>query len=115
MNKKINNKGKMVYCNETFQIFPSATAAAEHHGMKKQVIYDHLNGATKSAKGKHFVYIENTADLTKFFATKRRELKEREEMKKAAEAKMNELMAAKTELDKQLAEVRKSMQKIAKM
>lgn len=108
----MNKKGKMVYCEESFQIFPSAIIAAEHHGMKKQVIYDHLNGATKSAKGKHFVYIENTADLSNFFATKRRETKEREQRRKAAEAKVNELMTAKKELDKQIAEIHKSLRKM---
>lgn len=106
------NKGKMVYCNETFQIFPSAKAAAEHHGFKYQVIIDHLNGNTKTAKGKHFVYIENTADLSQFFTSKRREEKEREEMRKAAEQRINELTAAQTEIAKQLAEVRKSMRRI---
>lgn len=105
----MNKKGKMVYCSETYQLFPSAKAAAEHHGFKYQAIIQHLNGNTKSARGKHFVYIENTADLSNFFASKRREEKQREEQRKIAEAKMNELMEAKKELDKQLAEVRKSM------
>lgn len=108
----MNNKGKMVYCRETYQIFPSAKIAAEHHKIKQKDIYNHLNGATKSAKGKHFVYIENTADLSNFFASKRREEKEREAVRKAAEAKVNELMEARKELDKQLAEVRKSMRRM---
>ena len=106
------NKGKMVYCQETFQLFPSAKAAAEHHGFKYQVIIDHLNDKTKSAKGKHFVYIENTADISSFFASKRREEKEREAIRKRAEAKMNELMETRKELDKQLAEIRKSMRRM---
>lgn len=112
MNNKINNKGKMVYCQETFQVFPSAKVAAEVHGMKVNVVYENLNNRTKSAKGKHFVYIENTADLSNFFASKRREEKEKKAVRKAAEAKMNELMEARKELDKQLAEARKIMRRI---
>ena len=105
-------KGKMVYCSETYQLFPSAVEAAKFHNMKRKDIYNHLNGATKSAKGKHFVYVENTADLSSFFASKRREENEREAVRKAAEAKVNELMEARKELDKQLAEVRKSMRRM---
>ena len=108
----MNNKGKMVYCPESFQIFPSAKAAAEHHNIKCKDLYNHLNGVTKTAKGKRFVYIENTADLSNFFASKRREEKEREAMLKEAEAKMNELMEARNELDRQLAEARKIMRRI---
>lgn len=103
----MNKKGKMVYCSETFQIFPSAKAAAEHHNMKYDIIAGHLNGRLKSAKGKHFVYIENTADLSNFFATKRREEKEREEMRKAAEIREKELAEMQKEIAKQLAATRK--------
>jgi hypothetical protein len=110
----MNKKGKMVYCSETYQLFPSAVVAAEFHNMKRKDIYNHLNGATKSAKGKHFVYVENTADLSSFFASKRREENEREAMRKAAEARVNELMEARNEIAKQLAEARKIMQKVAK-
>jgi hypothetical protein len=108
----MNKKGKMVYCSETYQLFPSAKAAAEHHGFKYQVIIQHLNGNTKSARGKHFVYIENTADLSNFFASKRREEREREVMRKAAEARVNELMEARNEIAKQLAEARKIARKV---
>lgn len=109
-----NNKGKMVYCQESFQIFPSAKIAAEHCGIKYHTMTNHLSGVVKSANGKHFVYIENTADLSNFFASKRKEEKEREAMRKAAEARVNELMEARNEIAKQLAEARKTMQKIAK-
>lgn len=108
----MNRKGKMVYCNETFQIFPSAKVAAEHHNMKYHILQNHLGGITKTARGMHFVYIENTADLSQFFTSKRREEKEREEMRKAAEQRMNELTAAQQEIAKQLAEVRKSMRRL---
>ena len=97
----------MVYCSETYQLFPSAKAAAEHHGFKYQVIIDHLNGRAKAAKGKHFVYIENTADLSNFFASKRREEKDREAMRKAAEEKERELTEMQREIAKQLAAARK--------
>ena len=110
-----NIKGKLVYCRETFQVFPSAKIAATYHNISHHVVYGNLNGRIKTADGKHFIYIENTADLSKFFATERREAKEREEMRKAAKEKMNELISAKAELNKQIAEIRKSMQKIERM
>jgi adenosine/AMP kinase len=112
MNNKINNKGKMVYCQETFQLFPSAKTAAEAHGMKVNVMYENLNNRTKTAKGKHFVYIENVADLSSFFATKRREAKEKEAMRKAAEERVIKLEAEQKELTKKLAEARKIARRV---
>lgn len=108
-------KGKLVYCQETFQVFPSAVVAAEYHKMKHKDIYNHLNGATKTAKGKHFIYIENTADLSSFFAAKRQEVNER----RKAEERLNKLLEAEqsvraqqAELAKQIAEARKMIKRI---
>lgn len=112
MNNKINNKGKMVYCKETYQIFPSAKAAAEHHNMKCDDIYNHLNDRSKSAKGKHFVYIENTADISNFFASERRAEKEREAMRRAAEERVIKLEAEQKKLAKKLAEARKIARRV---
>ena len=103
------NKGKMVYCKETFQVFPSVKAAAEYHKIGYHSVAKNVEGKAKSAHGRHFVYVENTADLSNFFALKRREEKEKAEMRKAAERKVNELMAAQKEIAKQLAEARKNM------
>ena len=105
----MTNKGKMVYCKETFQVFPSAKAAAEYHKIGYHSVVKNVEGKAKSAHGRHFVYVENTADLSNFFALKRREEKEKAEMRKAAERKVNELMAAQKEIAKQLAEARKNM------
>ena len=105
-------KGKLVYCQETFQVFPSARIASEHHKISYAILTKHLGGAIMSAKGKHFVYIENTADLSDFFAAKRQEINER----RKAEERLNKLLEAEqatreqqAELAKQIAEARKMM------
>ena len=105
-------KGKLVYCQETFQVFPSAKIASEHHKISYAILAKHLEGGISTAKGKHFIYIENTADLSDFFALKRREVNER----KKAEERLNKLLEAEqsvraqqAELAKQIAEARKIM------
>lgn len=108
-------KGKLVYCQETFQVFPSAKVASEHHKIGYAVLTKHLEGALTTAKGKHFIYIENTSDLSNFFAAKRQEVNER----RKAEERLNKLLEAEqaaraqqAELAKQIAEVRKMMRRI---
>jgi hypothetical protein len=102
------NKGKLVFCKETFQIFPSAKAASEHHNIHYATVAKHLEGKIATAKGKHFVYIENTADLSNFFSANRQVEKER----KAAEAKIAELTKAKNDIVKELAAAHKILKKL---
>lgn len=105
-------KGKLVYCQETFQVFPSAKVASEHHKIGYALLTKHLEGVLTHAKGKHFIYIENTADLSDFFASKRQEAAKRRQ----AEERLNKLLEAEqsmraqqVELAKQIAEARKMM------
>lgn len=107
----MTNKGKMVYCEETFQIFPSVKAAAEYHKINYSSVAKNVEGKTKVAYGKHFVYVENTADISQFFTDARKQEKEKELMRKTAEEKLAKLMATQKEITKQLAETRKLMKK----
>lgn len=108
-------KGKLVYCQETFQVFPSAKIASEHHKISYAILAKHLEGCISTAKGKHFIYIENTADLSEFFAAKRQEASER----RKAEERLNKLLEAEQSvreqqevIAKQIAEARKAMRRM---
>lgn len=107
----MTNKGKMVYCKETFQVFPSVKAAAEYHKIGYHSIAKNVEGKTKIAHGKHFIYVENTADISQFFSDTRKQEKERELMREAAEEKLAKLVAEQKELAKELAKTRKLMKK----
>lgn len=105
----MTNKGKMVYCKETFQVFPSAKAAAEYHKIGYQSITKNAEGKTNITHGKHFVYVESTADISKLFSDERKSEREKELMRKATEEKLTKLTATQKEITKQLAETRKLM------
>ena len=107
----MTNKGKMVYCKETFQVFPSVKAAAEYHSIGYHSIAKNVEGKTNAAYGKHFIYVENTADIAQFFSDTRKMEKEKELMRKTAEEQLAKLVAEQKELAKQLAEARKMMKK----
>jgi hypothetical protein len=109
--KIMTHKGKMVYCKETFQVFPSVKAAAEYHKIGYHSIAKNVEGKTKIAYGKHFIYVENTADLSQFFSDTRKEEKYNEAMRKATEEEIAKLTAAQKEIARQLAETRKIMKK----
>lgn len=111
-------KGKMVYCQETFQVFPSAKIAAEHHGVNYVGLVSHLSGKYKTYKNKHFVYVENTADLSQLFTSKMQEEREREAMRRKAEDNLNKLIEAdksareaQKEIASKLAEARRIVKK----
>ena len=105
------NKGKMVYCKETFQVFPSVKAAAEYHKIGYHSIAKNVEGKTNIAHGKHFIYVENTADISQFFSDTRKQEKEKEMMRKATEEKLAKLTATHKEITKELAETRKLMKR----
>ena len=105
------NKGKMVYCKETFQVFPSVKAAAEYHNIGYHSVAKNVEGKTKVACGKHFIYVENTADISQIFSDTRKMEKEREVMRKATEEKLAQLTATQKEINKELAETRRLMKK----
>lgn len=107
----MTNKGKMVYCKETFQVFPSAKAAAEYHKIGYHSIVKNAEGKTNVAHGKHFIYVENTADIAQFFSDTRKIEKQNELMRKETEEKLAQLTATQKEISKQLAETRKLMKK----
>ena len=107
----MTNKGKMVYCKETFQVFPSVKAAAEYHKIGYHSVAKNVEGKTNIAHGKHFIYVENTADISQFFSDTRKQEKEKELMRKTAEEKLAKLTATQKEIAKQLAETRKIMKK----
>lgn len=107
----MTNKGKMVYCKETYQVFPSVKAAAEYHRIGYHSIAKNVEGKTNVAHGKHFIYVENTADLSQFFTDARKQEKEKEVMRKTTEEKITKLMAAQKEITKELAATRKMMKK----
>lgn len=107
----MTNKGKMVYCKETFQVFPSVKAAAEYHKIGYHSVAKNVEGKTNIAYGKHFIYVENTADISQFFSDTRKEEKEKELMRKTAEEKLAKLMATQKEITKELAKTRKMMKK----
>lgn len=109
--KVMTHKGKMVYCIETWQIFPSVKAASEYHKIGYHSIAKNVEDKTKSAKGKHFIFLENTAELSQLFADTRKQEKEKELMRKALEQKLAELTATQKENSKQLAETRKLLKK----
>ena len=107
----MTNKGKMVYCKETFQVFPSVKAAAEYHKIGYHSIAKNAEGKVNTAHGKHFIYLENTADLSQFFSEERKAEKEKQAMRKAAEERLAELTATQKEITKKLAETRKLMKR----
>ena len=107
----MKNKGKMVYCKETFQVFPSVKAAAEYHKIGYSAVAKNAEGKVNTAHGKHFIYIENTADIAQFFSDTRKQEKENELMRKEAKENLAKLTAAREELAKQLAEARKLVKK----
>lgn len=107
----MTNKGKMVYCKETFQVFPSVKAAAEYHKIGYHSIAKNVEGKTKVAYGKHFIYVENTADISQFFSDARKQEKQNKLMREAAEERLAKLVAEQKELAKQLAEARRIMKK----
>jgi hypothetical protein len=108
-------KGKLVYCQETFQVFPSAKVASEHHKIGYAVLTKHLEGVISTAKGKHFVYIENTADLSNFFAEKIQEANRKETMRKQAEERLNKLLEAEQSMREQQAKIAKELSEARKM
>lgn len=108
----MTNKGKMVYCKETFQVFPSVKAAAEYHKIGYHSVAKNVEGKTNIAHGKHFIYVENTADISQFFSDTRQQEKEKELMRKAAEAELAKLVAERNKIAKKLAEKRKIMKKL---
>ena len=107
----MTNRGKLVYCKETFQVFPSVKAAAEYHKIGYHSVAKNVEGKTNIAHGKHFIYVENTADISQFFSDTRKQEKEKELMRKTAEEKLAKLTATQKEIAKQLAETRKIMKK----
>lgn len=107
----MTNKGKMVYCKETFQVFPSVKAAAQYHKIGYHSVAKNVEGKTNVAHGKHFIYVENTADLSQFFADTRKQEREQELMRKTAEEKLTKLEATQKEIAKEIAEARKIMKK----
>lgn len=107
----MTNKGKMVYCKETFQVFPSVKVAAEYNKIGYHSVAKNVEGKTKSANGMHFIYVENTADISQFFSDTRKMERQNELIRKETEEKLAELTAAKKEIAKQIAEARKLMKK----
>jgi hypothetical protein len=107
----MTNKGKMVYCKETFQVFPSVKAAAEYHKIGYHSVAKNVEGKTNIAHGKHFVYVENTADLSQLFTDARKQAKEKELLRKATEEKLAKLTAEQNKIAKELAETRKIMKR----
>ena len=101
----MTNKGKMVYCKETFQVFPSVKAAAEYHKIGYHSIAKNVEGKTKVAYGKHFIYVENTADISQFFSDTRKQEKERELMREAAEEKLAKLVAEQNKTSEEIAAI----------
>ena len=77
-----------------------------YHSVAKNV-----EGKTKSANGMHFIYVENTADISQFFSDTRKMERHNELIRKETEEKLAELTAAKKEIAKQIAEARKLMKK----
>ena len=107
----MTNKGKMVYCKETFQLFPSVKVAAKCHNVGYHSIAKNAEGKSSSAHGKHYIYVENAADISQFFSDTRKEEKEKEQMRKAAEERLAKLMATQKEIAKELSETRKMMKR----
>lgn len=107
----MTNKGKMVYCEETFQLFPSAKAAADYHKIGYSSVAKNAEGKIKIVQGKHFLYVENTSDLSQLFTDARKQEKENELMRKATEEKLAKLTATQKEIAKELAATRKIMKK----
>lgn len=110
----MTNKGKMVYCKETFQVFPSVKAAAEYHKIGYSSIAKNVEGKVNTAHGKHFIYLENTADLSQFFTDTRKEEKKKEAMRAAAEKELAELKAMRETAKKQAEELETRQKEIAK-
>lgn len=108
------NKGKMVYCKETFQVFPSVKSAAAYHKINYSSVAKNVEGKTSSAYGKHFIYLENTADLSQFFTDTRKEEKKKEAMRAAAEKELAELEAMRADAKKQAEELEARQKEIAK-
>jgi hypothetical protein len=107
----MKNRGKLVYCQETFQVFPSAKAAADHLKISYLGLTKHLEGCSKTSSGKHFIYIENTADLSNFFASKRQEVAKRRQ----AEERLNKLLEAEQSIREQQATIAKQIAEARKM
>lgn len=108
------NKGKMVCCKETFQVFPSVQIASEILEIGYHSIAKNAEGKTKTAAGKHFVYLENTADLAQLFTDTRKEEKQKEAMRVAAEKELAELKAMRADAKKQAEELETRQKEIAK-
>jgi hypothetical protein len=109
--KKVYCKGKMVYCEETQQIFPSLKAAAEYHNIGYHSVAKNAEDKAKVACGKHFVFVESFADISKIFADERKMEKERVAMRKAAEEKLAELTATQKGIAKDIAKTRRLIKK----
>lgn len=104
----MTHKGKVIYCYETRQLFPSIKDASEYHKhIGYHSIAKNVEDKAKTAKGMHFVALESVADISKLFADERKN----ELMRKAAEDKLNELMDAQKKLNKQIADARKMIKK----
>lgn len=107
----MTNKGKMAYCKETYQLFPSAKEASERLEISYPIVTKHLEGKIKSANGMHLIYVENVADISQFFSDTRKMEKQNELMRKEAEERLAELTATKKEIAKKIAEERKLIKK----
>lgn len=105
------NKGKMVFCKETFQIFPSAKETSKRLEISYHTVAKNLEGKIKSANGMHLIYIENVADISQFFSDTRKMEKQNEILRKEAEERLAELTATQKETAKEIAKTRKLIKK----
>jgi hypothetical protein len=102
-------RGKMVFCMRTYQLFPSAKAAAEELGVGYHTVAKTCEGKMSNKRG--LFYVESIADINELFTAQNAKAKERAK----AEAEYELLKAKLAEAEKYAAELRQQTQKIEKM
>ena len=111
----INAKGKLnchrckpVICLETGDVFTSVADAAEHVGVHKGNMSQHLCGKLRTIKGKHFCYLSRATESLDAIVSRLRETSTMEEDARKWRAYQAEQEAIRKAEEKRIADERKA-------
>jgi hypothetical protein len=110
-----NNHCKPVICVNNGKVFTSMTDAAEYAGVSGPTMVTHLQGKTRTCRGKHFCYLSKVTENLDSIVTRLRETAAVEEDAKRWQAYQAEQEAIRKAEEKRQAEIAKAAEKVAKL